>query len=202
MKNLTVFFVSCLLLMLPISIMAQSEECPYQSTLSLNAGFSMVGSLIDAQDYTDDTDVKSYSYPAIQLTYDYNIEKWFSVGLAASYQMMGIEYSNWGTGNENFKTDIKRLNVAFRPLFHYGNTGRIDMYSGLRIGLTNWTIDVETDDPDYDYEDDVTFSEGINFSPQLILYGIRGYVTDNIGLNMELAIGSPHYITLGFNYRF
>lgn len=185
-------------------IFAQNQD--FGSTLSINAGFSAVGSLISiADDFSADT--KSYAVPAIQLTYDKGIQKWFSIGLATSYQAMGIEYRGYEymqdgeTVTEDFKTNISRLNVAVRPLFHYGNINRFDMYSGLRVGVTNWSINTKSNDPEYDPENDVSFGNGINFSAQVILYGLRAYFTDNLGANFELALGSPHFFSMGLNYR-
>lgn len=187
-----------------LHIFAQNQD--FRSTLSVNAGFSAVGSLISiADDFSADT--KSYAVPAIQLTYDKGIQKWFSIGLATSYQTMGIEYRGYEymqdgeTVTEDFKTSISRLNVGIRPLFHYGNISRIDMYSGLRVGVTNWSINTQSNDPNYDPENDVSFGNGINFAAQVILYGLRGYFTDNLGANFELALGSPHFASFGLNYR-
>lgn len=195
---------SLVLIFAAFQAMAQSPD--YRSTLSVNAGFSAVGSLISVSDnFSDNT--KSYAVPAIQVTYDKGIQKWFSLGLAASYQAMGIEYKDYEytqdgeTVSEDFKTSISRLNVAIRPLFHYGNLNRLDMYSGLRVGVTNWSINTQTNDPEYDPENDVSFGNGVNFAAQIILYGLRGYFTDNLGANFELALGAPHYFSMGLNYR-
>ena len=196
--------LSLLFIFATFQIFAQNQD--YRSTLSLNAGFSAVGSLISiADDFSSDT--KSYAVPAIQLTYDKGFQKWFSIGLATSYQTMGIEYKGYEymqdgeVVTEDFKTNISRLNIAVRPLFHYGNINRFDMYSGLRVGVTNWSINTKSNDPNYDPENDVSFGNGLNFSAQVILYGLRAYFTENLGANFELALGSPHFASFGLNYR-
>lgn len=196
--------LSLLFIFATFQIFAQNQD--YRSTLSLNAGFSAVGSLISiADDFSSDT--KSYAVPAIQLTYDKGFQKWFSIGLATSYQTMGIEYKGYEymqdgeVVTEDFKTNISRLNIAVRPLFHYGNINRFDMYSGLRVGVTNWSINTKSNDPNYDPENDISFGNGLNFSAQVILYGLRAYFTENLGANFELALGSPHFASFGLNYR-
>jgi len=45
-----------------------------------------------------------------------------------------------------------------------------------------------------------SFANGFSF--QLVAFGMRGYFTDNFGANVELGIGSPHFISMGLNYRF
>lgn len=197
-------FLSLFFTLITFQIFAQSPN--YRSTLSINAGFSAVGSLINIADDLD-ADAKGHALPAIQINYDKGLQKWFSIGVAASYQSMGIEYKDYEymqdgeAVTENFRTSISRLNVAIRPLFHYANSGRIDMYSGLRVGITNWAINTQTNDPNYDFEKDVSFGKGVNFAAQVILYGLRGYFTDNLGANFELALGSPHFASVGINYR-
>ncbi len=171
-----------------------------RNTVALNTGFSLVGSLLAGNN--SDSDYETFAIPAIQLTYDYNVIDWLSLGLAGSFQMMGMEYANYGSNNESFKTTITRTNFAVRGLFHYGNSDVLDMYSGVRFGMTHWGASTEYDGEDYDVEEDATFTKGFGAAPQLVLFGIRGYFTDNFGVNMEFAVGSPHYLSLGLNYRF
>ena len=198
-------FLSLFLSLIAFQIFAQSPN--YRSTLSVNAGLSVVGSLINIADDLSSGETKGYALPALQINYDRGLQKWFSLGVAASYQSMGIQYNDYEymkdgeMVTEDFKTSIKRLNVAIRPLFHYANKGRLDMYSGLRVGVTNWGISTQTNDPDYNPENDISFGEGINFSAQVILYGLRGYFTEHLGGNFELALGSPHFASFGLNYR-
>lgn len=196
-----------IILLVASQVMAQNHE--HKSTASLNMGFSLVGALFNAvDDYSGTTEVNSYALPALQFTYDRGIQKWFSIGGAVSYQAMGLNYKNYEyigeDGNmvtEDFNTKISRLNVAIRPLFHYGNLNRFDMYSGLRVGITKWSASYDTSNPEYNPEEDVAFNQSANFSAQVILYGLRGYFTDNLGANLELAIGTPHFFSMGVNYR-
>lgn len=178
----------------------------YQSTLTFNAGFSLVGGLFNIPDAnTSQGDVSSYSIPALQVGYDYYLNHWFSVGAAGSVQFMGVNYDNYyynGTETVDGDLNITRLNIAARALFHYANKGRLDLYSGLRMGFTNWLVTENLTDETYDYDNVLDFSSGLNFAPQLILFGVRGYFTDNFGANMELAVGSPHFFSIGLNYRF
>jgi opacity protein-like surface antigen len=173
-----------------------STTSDYNSQVSLNAGFSLVGSLLNAISSSGGIEgFKSTSLPAIQINYDYTIEKWLSIGAAASFQKLGYEYTDVNDGNEFIDVDLSRLNIAFRPLFHYGNLDNFDLYSGLRIGYEIWSINANTED-----YSEASFANGFSF--QLVAFGMRGYFTDNFGANVELGIGSPHFISMGLNYRF
>lgn len=187
MKKL--LLLTALALFLSHSIQAQNDT--YKSTICVNGGFSLVGTIISA------VDGKTSSVPAIQVTYDYGLNKWFSLGGAASYQSMKINYTDLDYGS--YTTSLNRLNVALRALFHYANSGKVDLYSGLRLGYTNWNVSTTSTDPDYDPN---SVFNGGGFAPQVILFGFRGYFSEHIGLNSELTIGAPHYFSVGLNYRF
>lgn len=168
----------------------------YKSTVSADAGFSIVGTLINAVVNVDTLGGYS-SVPVMQLSYDYMVTDFLSAGVAGSYQQYKFS-------DETGKIVLKRMNFALRALFHYGKSDKIDMYSGVRLGMTNWgfNYDVPTDDPTLDLLQGDNKLTGFHFSPQLIAFGIRGYFTDNIGANLEFAIGAPYYMMGGVNYRF
>lgn len=173
-----------------------------KSTVCLNAGVSLVGQIVSLGDV--DGEGSTTALPAIQLTYDYMLNDWFSLGAAGSFQKMsadviGYTYIDEG-GNiivEDVETSLNRLNFAARALFHYGNFENLDMYSGIRLGYTNWSYSTDSSDPDY--VDDIVAG---GFAPQLVAFGIRGYFTDAFGVNVEFAIGPPSYLSAGLNLRF
>ena len=188
------FFLFALVILISVSsVFAQNDD--FKSTISVDAGFSLVGAIFKAADLDPTATFSSYSIPAIEATYDYSIAKWFSLGAGVSYQMMGMEVDYQ---NENFKVKVSRLNFGVRPLFHYGNSGKLDMYSGFRVGMNKWGASVEDNGTTYKLDD---YFNASYFGAQLVLFGFRGYFTDNFGCNFELAAGSPHFLAIGLNYR-
>ncbi|RLD53091.1 MAG: hypothetical protein DRI94_00965 [Bacteroidetes bacterium] len=167
----------------------------YKSTVSADAGISLIGVLMRAVVNVDTIDGYSAT-PAMQLSYDYMVTDFLSAGAAASFQQFKFSDTEGSFA-------IKRMNFAIRALFHYGKSDKLDMYSGIRLGMTNWgyKIDIPTNDPTLTALQDSKFS-GLGFAPQLIAFGVRGYFTDNIGANIEFAVGAPYYMMGGVNYRF
>ncbi len=168
----------------------------YKSTISADAGISLVGRLISLVVNIDT--ISGYSsVPVMQLSYDYMITDFLSAGAAGSYQQYKFS-------DNDGEIILKRTNFALRALFHYGKSDKLDMYSGIRLGMTNWGLDydVQTNDPTLKALEGSNNLTGFHFSPQLVAFGIRGYFTDNIGANMEFAIGAPYYMMGGINYRF
>ncbi len=173
--------------------------------------------------------------PTIGLAWDYGVSRRFSIGIAGSYSQAKIsandlEVRNKNTGGfdklGNFAITVPRTTFAARFLLHYGNKGKIDCYSGLRLGVGLWSVKLAADlDPEVltrvvdGVEEELDLPAGQELPAfltdkvkakvpfvlpqvQLIVFGLRGYVTNNIGLNFELAAGSPYVAALGLNYRF
>lgn len=167
-----------------------------EPVLGVQAGFSLAGALFNLSEV--DANVDAATPPALQFTYDHALTDRLSLGGGISYQSFRLAYSEYGEAKESFDVRLSRFNLGVRGLFHYGSSETMDMYSGLRLGLSNWSLDVGTDDPSFDPPK----ANGPAFAPQLILFGIRGYFTENLGIGGELAIGAPHAVSLGLHYRF
>src|SRR5690606_24788947 len=95
---------------------------------------------------------------------------------------------------ETVNADISRLSVAVRPMFHYGSSDRLDMYSGLRVGYKTLSAKHNSKDPVYD---DLDTWNRSGFSFGLTAFGFRYYVSDNLGFNMEVSIGMPYAAGVG-----
>ena len=183
------------------------SQYDYQHTVTVNAGGSLIGLVLDIADRVDGENFEINSIPAIQVTYDYQVNDWFSIGPAASYQAFvfkGEDYQYTDESGEEVTTDAKvtigRTNLAVRPLFHYGKNAQLDMYSGVRLGTTFLNSRVNSGDEDVQEDFEGAFNTGVSL--QVIPFGLRGYFNENFGLNMEIALGAPHIISGGVNYRF
>lgn len=216
-------FVSCI-----ITSFAQNED--YQHVVSVQSGvslFSPFRGTVKPSNEPADTTVsfssgKMQNFPQLNIGYDYGVVKWFSIGGAVSYNKVGLDLKDV-TYNKKEKLgdvtlNVSRLTLGARALFHYGNTNRIDMYSGVRLGVGIWTVKVSSSALD-DKLDEVLKEAGGSglwrsllgnrvkgsfpmLQAQVILFGLRGYVTENIGINGELSVGSPYFASIGVNYRF
>ena len=191
---------------LPQETQAQSEEYPVNIGVDISAsaaGFALnfIGNAIETIG-TGTANISYTSTPGIQATVDYGINKWFSLGVAGYYQSFNGTIPDYNDGITTFdeaKISIQRYNVGLRPLFHYGNQPQLDMYSGLRLGYTGWEFaSDELSEADLDA---IRLSRA-GFRVQLIAFGIRGYFNEWLGLGMEVALGSPHYLMGGVNIRF
>ena len=178
-----------------------------QSVVGVSVGQSLVGGLINsAGDALDGNgSVDASNNPVFQVTYDYGLADKFSIGAAFAIQRFKLDYSDYSFTDldgmmqtVNFDAASSRTSFAVRPLFHYGNGDKLDMYSGLRVQYVLWSGSNDSPDPNFEVD---TFSGG-RFGVGLVLFGFRYYVTDMIGLSGEIQIGAPYVSAFGVSARF
>jgi hypothetical protein len=182
---------------------AQEDEHG-KSVITAGVGTSLAGFLFTAiKDVLNyDGTVSSSSTPVLIGSYDYSIAEKFSLGAAYSYQSITVNYSQYkndtATINGDFKDRLSRQNFGIRPLFHFGSNENVDGYFGARISYTIWkyTSNVRNDV-------NLTNSSvlGNRVHVQAVLGG-RYFFTDNVGVNLEFAIGPSYYAMGGLNFRF
>lgn len=208
MKKIILFSLA-LVLGLTVHTQAQNDDYRMNAALTLNYTFTgdALNAAVDAAESTTEG-VDKNSFPSVQLTFDYGVNKFFSLGLAASYQNIGYDFTNntfFDENNmevtENYEVDFSRTTVALRPLFHYANNGKLDMYSGLRIQYFRRDFETTSRDPEVS-DDFIDFTDANKFGVGIVAYGIRYFVTDNIGLGTEVNIGRPYFVNLSLNARF
>lgn len=194
MKKTTIFIFLAFLFNLGF---AQSDSC--KTTFTLSGGYSFIGSDVYSEDDTDN-DISANVTPVIQLMYDYSLNKRFSVGAAFSTQATFLNYKNYGDDQINFRKTVFLNNYALRGLFHYGLKYKIDMYTGIRAGVMDYVLSIDTDEYNERLSTDTNTSKSVKPSLQYILFGARGKLTDHLGLNTEICLGQPYFISLGLTY--
>jgi hypothetical protein len=213
MKQIALFFF----MLIACAVFAQSEG--YRSTASLQTGlngYMLLSRIVaDGIEYTDANGivatVNSTATPTFGLSYDYGFSKLFSLGISFGYNSLSVSSNNLAYIDANgttrtdgiFDLNLRRFNIAIRPLFHYGKNPKLDMYSGLRLGISSWSGGLDTNIPELE-TDEIAASSflGINPGVALIPFGLRYYFTDNFGAGFETHIGPPYWGNIQVNYRF
>ena len=122
---------------------------------------------------------------AVSAAYDYRLNRVLSIGCVASYQRTTLDDLR---GEERLgpraRIHLNRTLLGTRLLFHYGYAEKVELYSGLRLGITVWDVSFR------DFVDDVDLVDGVGavgVTPQftLIPFGLRGYLTDELSLGVE-----------------
>jgi hypothetical protein len=207
-------------MILAIAIMAamlsgKSAEAQYrgmESTVGVNTGASLINMLFRAFSYADEPGFQSSGLPVVGLSYDYRVTDWFSIGGAAAFSIANMSYEDPNTNQHvvdgdltHFSAGFTRINIAARPLFYYVNGDIFEMYSGFRFGINIYNLSAKSDDPDFDELDPFNeglFARGAAPGVQVILAGFNIFPVENIGINLEMAVGQPYFASLGVKYRF
>jgi len=202
-KLFTILLIS--IFVLGISNKSFSQNMDHRSTISANVGVSLIATILEAAIATDENGASREGIthiPAVQFNYDFAVLKFLTVGGGISYESISLTGTGTDANGVTYTANVSAsvMNFAARALFHYANSGRLDLYSGVRMGyevagfsasITDGTESAYTPPANYGF-----------MAPQLVLFGFRGYFTDNFGASAELAIGWPHFFTVGLNYRF
>jgi hypothetical protein len=211
--SIVVFILSVYHLGWSTDTFGQSQDL--RQNIYVGTGFSLMGfrysdgAVVSNGAYINNDTLLIYSVrnsrAALQTTYDYALNNRFSVGIAYSNQGFSENNSAYyyesfdsvGVPQRDYTTKINRNNIAIRFLWHYVQNEHFDIYAGLRYGVTvtNYKYDF------FNLNTDLKITESDWTSIQLAL-GWRYYITENIALSAEAALGKPHYLSVGANYRF
>ena len=209
MKKIILFSFA---LILGLATQTQAQNDDYRMNAGVSVNYTFTGTFINnatenlAGAFTDEV-VSRKSTPSIQLTFDYGLTKWFSIGAAFSTQKLGLVSKN-GTFTDSlgmsfpnpYEASLTRTSIALRPLFHYANNDRLDLYSGLRIQY--FSSKEENGSLNPNTTDVLDFPTKTGFGVGIVAFGARYYITENIGLGTEINIGRPYVVNLSVNARF
>jgi hypothetical protein len=190
----------------------QAQSADYKNVMSFNLGYSFFNSAAKLAKSNSGSTATASSIPTLQASFDHGFSEWFSLGGALSYNSGTSSDSNFSlidstgaTQSGSYDLKISRITVTARMLFHYGNTGKLDMYSGIRLGAGIWSTGLTSTIPNLSTTDlpGGGRAKGTGALPtvQFIPFALRGYVTENLGLGFETAIGSPYMACIQLNYR-
>ncbi|PCJ66780.1 MAG: hypothetical protein COA58_04795 [Bacteroidetes bacterium] len=179
---------------------AQDNEKPAVGVSSLighvSIGNGIAGGASVADSIYNETRTKT---PVFTIGADYTKGGNFSIGVITGYQRINLNVTD--TFNNFLESgDVNRFYLGIRGLWHYGKSDKIDLYSGVKIGI-------------------VAFSTGAISGPQakksvikrennrtrtsfgIIPIGARFLITDNLGGHIQMSIGAPTFLSVGMNYR-
>lgn len=209
MKKIILFSFA---LILGFATQTQAQNDDYRMNAGISVNYTFTGDIINSSidnlggAFSDEI-VEKKGTPSLQLTFDYGLTNWFSIGAAISTQKLGLS-STGGTFTDSlgmsipnpYEASLTRTSIAIRPLFHYANNDKLDLYSGLRIQYFNTTYKDDSLNPGTEGVLDFPTKSGIGVG--IVAFGARYFITDNIGLGTEINIGRPYVVNVSVNARF
>lgn len=179
-----------------------------QTVIGSSAGFSLVGALLTNAFNVTDRAIAGFDArvtPGISNTIDVGLAPRFSLGAAYFIQSAKAEWSSYEDSNGIVHTGdyyfrLTRHNFGIRALFHFGDNDDFDPYFGVRIGMARWTFKTNVEGGN-----DIGLFDNTLFRARVLpqaLFGVRYFFLPFLGVNAEIAVGFPYYLSTGINFRF
>lgn len=161
--------------------------------------------------YADGTfteNVKVGSIGPLGGRFEYLLSDNLGIGVDFIYAMSSVSWTedieeyNWDndtyyTTTYNYEVSNQRIRIVPNLKYHFSQSDNVDFYGVFGIGYKSSTLNFTSDDLDWNH------SVGISLSPVAfrMAVGTRFFFTPNIGMNMELGIGSA-LATGGISVKF
>ena len=138
----------------------------------------------------ENLEVKSFG--PIGLVYEHMVSEIVGLGAEFGYSRTKLDYYDsyfvsGSTQNYIYTLDFTTIRAMLRANFHFADAEKFDAYALISIGYRRTTFRYSTTDP-YDIGLSYNSLIPVGMKPGI---GLRYFFTKNIGLNMELAIGTP-----------
>jgi hypothetical protein len=129
--------------------------------------------------------------PIVSYSHDFILSNRLSISGKIGFQYLNLFYNN-----QHFGTSFLFLSVNPTISIYYQK--KFEYYIKLQVGADYWLNKPEL----LDYQTRKIFPEKVNPIIGVTLGGFNYYVTEKLGLNLELSIWSPEFLTFGLSYRF
>ena len=148
----------------------------------------------DIKAHNDTSDIKFEfvsKSPSLSYTHEYVFSNILSVSGKIGGQYMNIFFNDQHYGSPYIFASINpALSLIYRGNFEY--------YIKLQLGASYWFNTPELL-PDISRR---VFPENANVFTGVTFAGINYYVSDKLGLNLELSVWSPELVSFGLSYRY
>jgi hypothetical protein len=155
--------------------------------------------------YDSESTFESSNFGPVVLRYEYGINDKFSMGLYFAHQKSTGKWTDTYTDPftlepYTFKYEVSIGNTALlgRGSYHIKTkNNKLDPYAGLAMGFRNYSYDVTSNDPDFNYN--FSFGGAFGFGMHA---GVRYEFTPLLGAYAEFGVGQVAAIQAGVAAKF
>lgn len=166
-----------------------------KSSVNVFYGVNLLTSFYKGLASSTASDVKVTGVGPVGIMYEYMVTDGVGLGAEVSYASTTLSYkeqdTDYSTGvvsTYDWKVKFATTRAFFRANFHFTKSEKFDAYALIAAGYRGSSFTIETNHPggadDFKVGNFVPFG----FKPGV---GFRYFFTDNVGINLELAIGTP-----------
>lgn len=149
------------------------------------------------------TDNPAVSIGPVGGTFSYMVTDAVGIGLDVNYTDISITWNdnsvdtNGTSVNYEYKVGMSTVRIMPRFDFHFGTSEKFAPYVGLAAGWRTRSYYTETTDPSYDDAD----IEGVNPIAFRIAAGGSIFLTNSLGINLELGLGGGGLVRGGLVFK-
>jgi opacity protein-like surface antigen len=165
-----------------------------ENSINIYYGVSLSKSLYTAVASSGAEDLKVSGIGPVGIMYEHMLSDVVGLGAEFGYSSLKVGWTiedyNFSTGKTDLYTyeyKFSTIRAMVRANFHFLKVPNFDMYGLVSMGYRQTTFNFTTTDP---YFTGSSFKSPIPFGLKPGL-GMRYFFTDNIGLNIEIAAGTP-----------
>ena len=186
---------------------AKPPDPTEQLHLGVGAGLSLSGLQFSKDQHSDTVSYTASTGVTWTANGDYFVNDKVSLGVQTSMQRSEVFIQSWliagsdGTLEfiENSNVRLTRVYLGTRTLFHYKNTSKTDLYSGIRAGTVFW-LKKWPDNQAFRSVFGREFPAFNHLSLGIIAFGCRYKITPRLAAAAELNLGAPYLITAGGSF--
>lgn len=179
-----------------------------KNVVNLYYGVSIVGAFYKSVVSQSGIDVKTKTLGPLGLVYEHLVTDNIGIGAEFGYTNVYVGFSDsqtYFTSGGASVTDVylyeynfNTVRAMFRANFHFADSEKFDAYGLLSAGYRHTTFSFKTSDPYYTGSVSITNPIPVGLKPGI---GFRYFFTDAVGLNIELALGTP-LMCGGLSFKF
>jgi hypothetical protein len=175
-----------------------------KSTINIYYGYNVFTSIYTAVATSAALGTTVKSVGPVGVVYEYMISDKIGLGGEVGYSKTSVSYNETFTdymGNSstyNYQWNFSTIRAMVRLNIHFFQNDKFDIYYLTSMGYRATSFSFSTNEPNYGAS--VSFKSPIPFGIKPGL-GFRFFFTKNIGLNLEMAIGTP-IIGGGLSFKF
>lgn len=196
----------------PFFIQSQKQASDAAPNVSFGLGIGASAypaffALIENLDHSES--FSTNSGPAITAFADWVPSRYFSIGLGGGFQSLNQEIKGFSFTLQdsllyfdkvNYK--LNRTNIGAVLKLYYTRKDDLELYSGLKAGLSifKFKVDINDDALINELEKNLRFPMTTP-SMQFIAFGMRYYPTPFLGIMAEVGIGAPALAQAGITFK-
>lgn len=207
MKKSIVLIVAAVISFTTLSAQS-SDRALSQGKSSVNVfyGVNLLTSFYKGLASQEAVDVKVTGIGPVGLMYEYMVTDGIGLGVEASYASTNLSYldpetdANGVVTNYEWNLKFATTRAFFRANFHFTKSENFDAYFFVAAGYRGSSFTVNSTDPTF-VKEEYKLPRVVppyGFKPGL---GFRYFFIDNVGINAEIAIGTP-VMSAGLSFKF